>query len=143
MGSINAVDRAEGDGVWSDGTDVLVGEVVLQAETIKEGDKIKIMSFDRETARIRNHNFSPLKDSVEEPWGIKMTPEELDALMKIVRQKSSAAAPAPENAGEEGEPAGNGGTKHPRDEDEDDEDPKAPSKPKTKKKRPASKRPRR
>ncbi|PMD37690.1 hypothetical protein L207DRAFT_586027 [Hyaloscypha variabilis F] len=143
MGSINAVDRAEGDGVWSDGTDVLVGEVVLQAETIKEGDKIKIVSFDRETARIRNHNFSPLKDSVEEPWGIKMTPEELDALMKIVRQKSSAAAPAPENAGEEGEPAGNGGTKHPRDEDEDDEDPKAPSKPKTKKKRPASKRPRR
>ncbi len=101
------------------------------------------MSFDRETARIQNHNFSPLKDSVEEPWGINMTPKELEVLMKLIRTKSSAADQAPENAGRgEGEPAGNGGTKHPRDEDEDDEDPEAPSKPKTKIRRPASKRPR-
>ncbi len=46
MGSISersppVVDRAEGDGVWSDDTDVLVGEVVLKAENITEGDKIR------------------------------------------------------------------------------------------------------
>lgn len=118
-------------GTWSDGTDILHQELVLEAGVIEENVSTMIVSFDRETSRIGSDEVLFIPGA---SWGIRMTPEELADLSNIIGKTSSPTDPAPAAAevDKEEESPGKGGKKRKRNEDdkenESQKSPKAPKK---------------
>ncbi|KAE9364251.1 hypothetical protein N431DRAFT_563613 [Stipitochalara longipes BDJ] len=102
--------------LWSDNTEILDKELVLEAAVVEKDVTTKIVSFDRETAIIANDEFLHIPQAA---WGIKMTPEELVNLVETIGKVPSATEQSPKKAEakKEEEAPSNGGAKRPRDED--------------------------
>lgn len=77
-------------GIWSDASEILDKELVLETSVILDLGS-EIISFDRETSFMGSHKHITINGAA---WGIKMTADELETLMNTVKAAVTASEQA-------------------------------------------------